>query len=292
MKVVMIGHSSVGKTTYMASMYSELQNPVNGLALRAKRRVDHNGLLHMHAKLASGEYPGPSDQRAEYDFVLTYEDEDFFPFQWLDYRGGALGEHRSGDQTKQLVDDLQDADGILVFCDCQQLARGPAAARPIGRITTLLGQALTSLERPVPLGIVLTKADLVDEIDAEVRAPLQGLISAITASERLLGTIIPIACGREPMNVQVPVLYILHCGISLMASFMDALVEHHRERQKNFQQRSGFLDDLTSAILGERTYRELAAAELAQMEEINEQLDILREPAEALEAYLEGLETF
>lgn len=292
MKVVMLGHSGVGKTTYMASMYGEMQTPVNELGLRAERRADHDQLLLMHASLASGRYPSPSDQRAEYDFVLTYEGEDFFPFTWLDYRGGALGEHRGSEQTRQLVEDLKEADGILVFCDSELLARGPGAARPIGRITALVTQALASFERPVPLGIVLTKADLVDELDDEKVAPIRGLADAIAASERVLGTVIPVACGRQPMDVQAPVLFILHFGIMYLASSMVEAINEHVARKESFEQRSGFWDEIVSAFKGEPTWSRLAEVELAQAREIAEKLDILEAPVKALKAYLKDLPIF
>ena len=44
MRIVTLGHTAVGKTTYMASLYGALQRSYEGFTLRAKRAADHKHL--------------------------------------------------------------------------------------------------------------------------------------------------------------------------------------------------------------------------------------------------------
>src|SRR5438445_106474 len=113
----MLGHSNVGKTTYMASMYGALQKPINGFSLRTQNATHHRELMQMYDRILAGRYPLPSQQRQQYDFSLHYQNKAFFPFQWIDYRGGALDERSDNIETQRLSRDLKEADGIMIFCD-------------------------------------------------------------------------------------------------------------------------------------------------------------------------------
>ena len=57
MRIVMIGHSNVGKTTYMASMYGAMQVGVDGFTLRAARTDDHERFVALHRMTRAGRPP-------------------------------------------------------------------------------------------------------------------------------------------------------------------------------------------------------------------------------------------
>ena len=85
MKVIMLGHSGVGKTTYMASMYGTLQTPINGFSLHTQDSSHHSELLQTFNKIRRNEYPSRTSQRGLYNFSLLYQGRSVFPFEWVDY---------------------------------------------------------------------------------------------------------------------------------------------------------------------------------------------------------------
>ena len=72
MKIVMLGHSGVGKTSYMYSMYGAMQNPYNGFTLSTQDQPDHNRFLNIYRNIIKGRYPNPTDQSEEYNFWLNF----------------------------------------------------------------------------------------------------------------------------------------------------------------------------------------------------------------------------
>src|SRR5260221_12961972 len=124
MKIIMLGHAGVGKTTYMASMYGTLQNPINGFSLRTNEFGHHSELIQAFNDIRQGRYPAPTTQRALYDFSLLFQGNAVFPFQWVDYRGGALLERKErSEQAQQLIREMKEADGIILFCDADPRER-------------------------------------------------------------------------------------------------------------------------------------------------------------------------
>ncbi len=148
MNIVMLGHSGVGKTTYMASMYGAVRAGVDKFSLASRYIRDHDDLVSLAQDIRCGTYPPPTAIKSSYDFYLKYDGRSFFPFPWSDYRGGALIERSSSDDTRQLIQDLSKCDGILVFCDSEQAASGRGAGRDIRRMTNLIGEALSRMKRP------------------------------------------------------------------------------------------------------------------------------------------------
>src|SRR5262249_27415924 len=163
MRILMIGHSSVGKTTFMASTYGAMQAGVNGFTLRAAEPRAHDQLVPLHGEGRRGRYPAPTDQRAEYKFQLRHDGKGCFEFTWVDFRGGAIAERSSSREAAKLVEDLKACDGTLLFFDAAAAARGDEDANEIGRVSVLLGQAIAARQRPMPVGLVFTKADLVKD---------------------------------------------------------------------------------------------------------------------------------
>src|SRR5947209_7969630 len=142
MKILMLGHTGVGKTTYMASMYGTLQTQINGFSLRATNSNHHRELLRMSNDIRRSIYPDGTLHRKQYDFSLQYQGRNVFPFEWVDYRGGALVERqRDSEEARRLVSELREVEGIMLFCACDVMAKA-SAARQVGRMMSLVGEAL------------------------------------------------------------------------------------------------------------------------------------------------------
>ncbi len=288
MNIVMLGHSGVGKTTYMASMYGAVQAGVDKFSLASRYIRDHDDLVSLAQDIQCGTYPPPTAIKSSYDFYLKYDGRRFFPFTWSDYRGGALIERSSSDDTRQLIQDLSKCDGVLVFCDSEQAASGRGAGRDIRRMTNLIGEALSRMKRPIPIVIVFTKYDLVEEIDEHVWDSIEGLLQIVDASEHLAGAVIPVACGSKPENIELPLLFLLYCGVALTH---DALIEQMEEDELEGDHYARAADehpiwDFIDSIFGDSdSDRAFEAYERAKQKLA--ELEPLIEPCRSLEQYLE-----
>jgi Double-GTPase 2 len=294
MRIVEIGHEGVGKTTFMASMYECLQKSIEGFTLRATDSKDHNRLIKLARDIERGRYPAPTDQRSEYYFSLRYHNKDIFPFTWADYRGGSIRETQESEQARLLQKDLQQADGILMFCDCQALAKRDMRRNQIGRMSALITNGLKNLNRPIGLAVVLTKADLVDGLDEDDLKPLEGLAKAVEISEFITSMIIPVACGTETVNVQIPPLFVLYIGVYLKANHLAKEIEEHRKMADYYERQTyglgGFLQELWDTIQGNTTYREMAQQRLEKAALKYKDLEAFVEPVKALGKYLSIVE--
>ena len=59
----MLGHTGVGKTTYLASLYGSLQREVEGFSLSTSKSRDHDRLIQLANTIGKGEYPLSTDQK-------------------------------------------------------------------------------------------------------------------------------------------------------------------------------------------------------------------------------------
>jgi len=290
MRIVEIGHEGVGKTTFMASMYKALQSEIEGFSLRAGQIDEHHRLLKLANDIERSKYPAPTDQRSEYKFYLQYQKKDIFPFIWADYRGGSIRETKDSEQARLLQKDLEQSDGILVFCDCQALAARNQRRNQIGRMTALITNALKSLERPIALAVVLTKADLVDELNEDDLQPLDGLAEAVKASELIVSRMIPVACGPNPINVHIPLLFVLYIGVYLQSVYLSKQIQEHKDMANYYESKTyglgGFLQEFWDTVQGNTTYREKAQSRINQAKAKYKELEAFTEPVEALRKYL------
>lgn len=289
MRIVMLGHSGAGKTTYMASVYGAMQRPHGGFSLRAVDAADHRRFLALAEGIVGGTYPAGTDQRETYRFALRYRDLPVLEFDWADYRGGAILEREAGVETDRLRHDLAQADGIAVFCDADRLARGRRTASEMGRLSHLLGRALGRDTRRLPVVVVLTKRDCVKQIDDRILQWVDPMIRCVRASDRLAGAVVPVACGPRASQVPDPLLFILAHGITLRAGDLqariDALTSRADELVRRGETLTGMLWDTFGFLWegdGHRTHAQQAAAARRQARRERQVLEPLVGPARAL----------
>lgn len=257
----MIGHSNVGKTTYMTSMYGCMQRSINGFTLSSKHSDDHERLLALCRSTHDGQFPALTDQRAQYEFRLCLNGTAFFDFQWIDRRGGAILERSTSNETIELLSDLESCDGLMIFCDGAAATRGDEDANEMERISQLVGRAVGNRYTPMPLAMVMTKSDLIEPGDPRATAPLMPLLDVARRNSKLQHAIIRVACGPNENNVAAPVLFTLKHGISNKENelwnsynYWKSLAEKEQEKANEW----GGLVDWWRDLNGEQTYSDKA----------------------------------
>jgi GTPase SAR1 family protein len=289
MKIVMLGHSGVGKTTYIASLYGVMQQQIEGFRLEAVNPEDHKQLLQMSSAIALGKYPSPTAQRSEYQFSLHYQNTNLLNFALGDYRGGAIRETQNSEEAQLLIQDLRQASGIIMFSDCEAISRGDIRSNEIGRMTTLVMNALQDLSHPLSLAIVLTKTDLIEQFDEKILNPFMGIIGSIEGSKLVSGCLIPVACGTQQINLPMPLLFTLPTVLSLYAPEVQKIAQELRVNAQDFDQNSGFLDTFQKAWNGEPTNKDLANAEREKAIAKDREFEEINKAIEALSKYLQQL---
>jgi len=294
MKIVMLGPTGVGKTTYMASVYGELQREVKGFTLRATDREERKNLLELADKVLLGQYPAATNQRSEYKFELRYQGKAVLPITWADYRGGALLETQNSQQARSLAGDLEDADGLMIFCDCQVLAQNANRQKHLARMVRLVSQAVQKLDKPLSLSVILTKSDTITQFSLEMLNPFQGLISAIEASDYIDGALIPIACGKRIVNVHLPLLFTLHSEAKTQLrtnKYRDFCSSSSRAEEYEKLSRGivGFGRWISDKVRGDMTDREYAERCRKYARDHKQAFDNNLEVIESLDLVVDGL---
>ena len=193
---------------------------------QAERPVEHQ-LLRRNARLMRlGTFPEASNRRSVYQFQLWHGEDRVFDFVWRDYRGGALTEGSGSAQAVQLRADMESAGGLVIMVDSTELTGNPrsrAAVRPL--VSTAI-RLLSQRKELMPVVVALTKWDLVattaQQTNEAARDLLGGLMDAISGTDHLYGALIPVACGRQPLNVVLPVLWCLHVGIAVRGAALSS----------------------------------------------------------------------
>lgn len=258
MNVVVLGNSKSGKTTYIASMYGMLQTPVNGFTLRATDESEHERLRELAATISTGDYPEMTSIRSSYEFELCHDDESFFEFNWVDYRGHDLMERNAHEGKAALLEHLEEADGVILLVDATE-AHLPRTRTHIGAITNMLGNRLKDGDNKVlPICIAFTKCDLVDELPDAAFDNVLGLRNLIAASKRLRGAIISVACGPDADSVELPVLFVLTWGVIAMNNALVDEINASVDRVNHAAARAGLWDSFWSTINNEPSWRQIA----------------------------------
>jgi hypothetical protein len=282
--IAMLGASGVGKTSFMARLYSRLQEDVCGLSIRATQSAVHDDLKQLGAAVARGSYPPGTAFRTDYEFLLLLRGEAALRFHWHDYFGQALDRVDTDTQTHALLRDLETMDALLLFCDADDLRKGRSGIVNILAAMSLANAALSATPRAINVVFVLTKADLIDTWSGSMLRPIEGLMGGIAAKQSLKGAIVPVSCTDATRDVALPLLFVLRCAAKRhLSEQKDAEAtanrqsEDWREKSRGFW---GFLRAIDDILSGLPTDAEMAQRCSARAEE-SRLLRVALEPSAA-----------
>ena len=298
MKIAMLGNSGAGKTTYLSLMYEQMVDGIAGFEVRAVDSGHHSQLIKDARSIRSSRYPPPTNRRASYDLTLNYDGRGVLPFTWRDHRGGAAsGRTSDGDDVAQLTADLSESDGIVMFIDGHALVTDSRTSRQAGRLS---GHVLRAMRgRPevlTPLVIAITKCDLIDIDDEKTQAaiiePIDQLVNAVAATKHIVGTVIPVSCGPNPVNVAVPVLWSLRFGVIGMAMRLNDSFEESASAARRAAAKDTLLDRLGSWLTQEDSWNAIAERHRRDARQAARELEALIAPVEGLDELLKDIDGF
>lgn len=296
MDILMLGKSNAGKTSYVSAMYEAMSSGVGGFMVLAERAADHQLLRRNAQQMRVGSFPDPSDRRSVYQLQLWHDQDRVLDFIWRDYRGGALTEGSESAQAVQLRADMETAGGLVLMIDSTELtgsSRSRASVRPL--VSTVI-RLLSKREDVMPVVVALTKWDLVSANAQQTTDAadelLGGLVEAIRETHHLFGAMIPVACGRQPVNVVLPVLWCLHVGIAIRGILLQQSIDHHQQLSRIARRRQSLWDDLLAWWNNKLSSRHIGVLAEQQIRGDMRQLLPLVVPSQKLETLLEPVYKF
>lgn len=263
----MLGHSSAGKTTYMAALYYRMTNGVYDYKMRYdswanyifKHYTRHNSyytqedseleekeLNEISNNVSKGIYPPPTAIKQEYLFKMRYKYYNEIEFIWYDYRGGALMERSNqSSETSSLLSRIKSSDALIVFLDGTKLEEPLSRnEREFRRLVYLIKSAISNVsstrEGYFPISFVITKEDLCRNVlESEgFNYFYTNVMQDIMQSDKVAGLITCATVNRENIfNVHWPLFFsINHC----MHKFVSEVVSSYQRREDD----RGFFDSI------------------------------------------------
>ncbi|MBW1597398.1 GTPase domain-containing protein [Streptomyces sp. JJ38] len=298
MDVVMLGGSDAGKTTYVSLMYRWLNDGVGGFSCGTADPRVHAALRTAGDNVLSGIYPRNTQQREVHDLILRYQGSDVLPFRWRDYRGGVVTQPgATSAAARELHRDLNAADGILLFADAWRLLHGRGQDFELHHMITSVLRALAERDkRPTPLVIVLTKFDLIEQegpaVIHRLREPFGHLIRSASAEPHIKGAVVPLVCGRRPVNAGVPALWVLHSGLVGLAHRLQESADTALARGRQAADKDTVWDRVLSRIFFEPSWRAISERAFADHEAERTRLLPLLASAARLNPLLRSVDSF
>lgn len=271
MRILTLGYQSSGKTTYMASLYGQLQSSFHGLSLAAKQGEDDRQLTALAREIGRGRYPPMTARRSDYHFQLRLDGQALVEFHWSDYAGGLLKTFSADNpDVPRMREELKKVDGVMLICDAEVLARRAYRTSEFGLWVTMLTEVLRHVSRPLSVALVLTKFDLIRTIDGATFDGVGRLVQSVSRNDKVSLAVIPVQCGGSGfVNVPLPLFFALVSAMDAQRGEVASEVALHRNRAAYHDARKGGfwgdVDKLWSRIVGEQSHEELARQEHRQL---------------------------
>lgn len=303
MNILMVGHSRAGKTSYMAGLYKQFGDKPDGFGLWMSDSNKRDNLIRLGQGIERSYYPNGTDIASQYQFYLQYDNELLIPFNWYDYRGGALSESsKYSADAQELLSRMNSADALIVFLDGEKITQMTDEDLEDEYDILLWAIQNTVSRRSLdgtyfPVSFVITKGDLYPNYGLLLNSPglsyFMPLIKNICNSTNAAGMIGVVEVSKEGIsNVFSPLIFSLYYG---MHHYINARVESmNAEIEKYNSYDPGLIDDffvgLDHLFGGDsKTDRQLAAESMERIQEENQKLETLKALSSGMEEILKNL---
>ncbi len=174
-RIVVLGRTQAGKTTYMVRLYHELYTkPQPYLSMIAASGATHLQLMGHYEKMASGKAMFTTVAQDYFDCNLEYNKMNI-PLAMFDYSGEEFTQafvhgERQTENSIRLREHIDHACGVILLIDPQVAAsrRGQTREEDVFGLHSAVAEIRSAPGgRSVPIAIVLTKCDLHERLIKE-----------------------------------------------------------------------------------------------------------------------------
>lgn len=302
MNILMIGHSRSGKTSYMAGLYNEFGDKAEGIGIWTSDTSKSKKLKKMADNISHGIYPTGTDIASKYNFWLQINNSLIIPFNWFDYRGGALSEStKDSKDAKDLISKITNADALIVFLDGEKIVSETTEdlEDDYEIILWTIQKALSKKKSKnyFPISLVMTKGDLYSDYsplyDSNGLEYFLPLIDNIRESNVAAGMISVCEVASTGIyNVFSPLLFSLYYG---MPSYTTKRIESINEEIEYYNNLyPNLFDDLVSGLMSffgsdTESDRDKARKSIQRIEEEKEKLEFLQSLSDDMKETIESL---
>lgn len=303
MNILMVGHSRAGKTSYMAGLYKEFGELNENFGLLMTDSDKRDNLIRLGQAIERGCYPSGTDIASQYQFYLQYDNESLIPFNWYDYRGGALSESsKNSADAKDLLRRMNMADALIIFLDGEKITRmtDEDLEDEYDILLWAIQNAVSkrSLDGEYyPVSFIITKGDLYSNSEPLLNSPglnyFMPLIKNIANSENTAGMIGIVQVSTEGIyNVYSPLIFSLYYGMhhytrTRMKSINAEIDRYNSYSPGLFDDICTFLDNLCGG--NARTDRQLSIESAKKIEEEKRKIEKLNQLSTEMEEILNKL---
>jgi hypothetical protein len=118
-------------------------------------------------------------------------------------------------------------------------------------------------------------------------APFQQLIEAVSKTQHIFGTVIPISCGPQPVNVVYPVLFCLHFGLRSNAEYLMSIINAHVAVADEAKRRATPWNRVSNWATGAPAWAQISRGHYSEASYQFQRLEPLLAPSEQLGSLLQ-----
>lgn len=202
MKIVMIGDSAVGKTTFMMSTYGLMrEGRIEGFRVQCRDESADRRLMRAYQDFRSnGVYPPATVQMSSYEYHFYSDDDWVMHFSLTDIRGESIHDYH----VDELSRELREADAVMFFLNGYDIWNGKDVDEQIDDIYILLNNCFVEDDRNKLLMVVFSQMDRIGNgITGEEWETLCKTVDELERmaerSENIMYVALPTACSLDCM---------------------------------------------------------------------------------------------
>ena len=235
-KFTILGTSGSGKTCFLLGLYQQLRKGFNKFTLVPDEDTAYELDLRVERMLDMSQkdkrLPAGTTDISKYCFQLQYGYKKVIDFDWIDYRGGALRDKKSGntDEYNQIKQTIIDSNGIFICVDGELLIEDNFDIKienVQNKCSSIINFFISEFDKNnkflPPIAIVVTKYDICREYTNEeelweiMHKAFGSLFVKPTNenNERII-SVIPVSLGKDfqeedfsgklvPLNIHLPI---------------------------------------------------------------------------------------
>lgn len=252
MKIVMIGDSAVGKTTFMMSTYGLMrEGQIEGFRVQCRDGQADKRLVRAYQDFRSnGVYPPATVQMSSYEYDFYSDDDWVMHFSLTDIRGESIHDYN----VDELSRELREADAVMFFLNGYDIWNGKNVDEQIDDIYILLNNCFVEDDRNKLLMVVFSQMDRIGNgITGEEWETLCKTVDELERmaerSENIMYLALPTACSLDcMMDLDYAMVMLMLFGQTVdLIKRSEAIEEELKSIQKQYGK--GFLRSVKEVAL-------------------------------------------
>lgn len=234
LKILMLGPSATGKTTFMMTTYGMMTTDgIQGFKVKSRNPVQHKQLIKAYRQFeTNGEYPEASIQMTDYQYDFSIDGDPILDFELTDIRGESIADL----DTTQLREKIEACDVLMLFLNGYDLYMGKDMTNDLSLLYPLINTCLNLEKKSKLVMPTFTQIDripggLTDEVVEKLKEAVQPLIDAKEDNDKFLLQIVPTACTPDClMDLDFAIVTMIFFG------YMVKLVERRKEIERELDE--------------------------------------------------------